>query len=363
MTKQRRNPIRRQKRRGAILILAALLALPLMGMVAFAVDYGYLLKVRCDLQRSADCTALAAAQELTPDSVGYQDLDAVRAAIRDYVARNIDTSFNVLDSDIDIGRYDPATIYTNVTLLNSGIYDTVRVTLRRDSQANSPVSLFFSRVIGNTSADVVATGTAVLQKGRYLPPGSNVLPFAVPLTEWNSINPGDTWTIYGDGKIEDISGNTIPGNWGTLDIGSENNSTSDLGDQIVDGMDQSHLDALHEDGRIPSDSYIDAQEPVWLEADTGISTGMKSYVREVHGKSRIIPLYESVTGASGNNLEFKITGWGVVKVIDSRWNGAKNTYVEVQKAYIYDGDLRPNPSLGSFNNVVVGAFTSPVLVE
>ncbi len=102
MTKQRRNPMRRQKRRGAILILVALLALPLMGMVAFAVDYGYLLKVRCDLQRSADCTALAAVQDLTPDSVGYQDLDAVRAAIRDYVARNIDSSFNVLDSDIDI---------------------------------------------------------------------------------------------------------------------------------------------------------------------------------------------------------------------------------------------------------------------
>ncbi len=180
MTRQRRNPMRRQERGGVILILAALLLLPLIGMVAFAVDYGYLLKVRCDLQRSADCTALAAVQELTPDPLGYQDLSAVRATVRDYVARNIDTSFNVLDSDIDIGRYDPDTIYTSVSLINSGIYDTVRVTLRRDSQANSPVSLFFSRVIGNTSADVVAMGTAVLQKGRFLPPGANVLPFGVP---------------------------------------------------------------------------------------------------------------------------------------------------------------------------------------
>jgi len=364
MTKQLRNPMRRQERRGAILILTALLALPLLGMVAFAVDYGYLLKVRCDLQRSADCTALAAVQELTPDPSGYQDLAAVRAAVRDYAAKNFDSSFNVLDSDIQIGRYDPATIYTNVTLLNTGIYDTVRVTLRRDSQANSPVSLFFSQVIGTSSADVVATGTAALQKGRYLPPGTYVLPFAVPRLEWDAIDPrDDEWVIYGDGKIEDSSGNLIPGNWGTLDIGSQNNSTSDLSDQIVNGLDQSHLDHLFADGRIPSDSYIDTQSPTWMQADTGISTGMKSSVRQVHGKNRIIPLYEQVTGESGNNLEFRITGWGVVKVKDSLWNGAQNTYVEVQKAYIYNGALRPNPSLSDSSNVIPGAYTSPVLIE
>jgi hypothetical protein len=359
----RRYPMRRQERRGAILILVAMLALPLLGMIAFAVDYGYLLKVRCDLQRSADCTALAAVQDLTPDTLGYQDLGAVRATIQDYVAQNIDNSFTVLDSDIDIGRYDSSTIYSNVSLLNTGIFDTVRVTLRRDSQANNPVSLFFSRVFGSNSADVVATGTAVLQKGRYLPPGANVLPFGVPLTEWNSLNPGDAWVIYGDGQIEDSSGNSIPGNWGTLDIGSENNSTSDMGDQIVNGLDQSHLDSLYADGRITTDTHIDAQATTWLQADTGISTGMKAYVRQVHGKNRIIPLYETTTDSGGNNLEFKISGWGVVKVIDSQWLGAHNTYVEVQKAYIYDGDLRPNSSLNGFTNIIAGAYTSPVLVE
>ncbi len=366
MTKQLRNPMRprgRQERRGAILILTALLALPLLGMVAFAVDYGYLLKVRCDLQRSADCTALAGVQSLTPDPSGFQDLAAVRAAVRDYATRNFDSSFNVLDSDIQIGRYDPAGIYANVTLLNTGIFDTVRVTLRRDSQANSPVSLFFSRVIGTSSADVVATGTAALQKGRFLGPGANVLPFAVPKLEWDATNTGDTWTIYGDGQMTDGSGNTVPGNWGTLDIGSQSNSTSDLGDQIVNGLDQTDLDALLQDGRIPSDLYIDAQDPTWLQADTGISIGLRQYVQQVHGENRIIPLYEAVVGENGNNLEFRITGWGVVKVIDSQWHGAHGTYIEVQKSYIYDGSLRPHPSLNNSANVIAGAFTSPVLIE
>jgi hypothetical protein len=225
------------------------------------------------------------------------------------------------------------------------------------------VPLFFAKVFGMNDSAVVASGTAVLQKGRYLLPGANVLPFAVPKDEWNSISPGDEWTIYGDGKMEDLSGNVVPGNWGTLDIGNENNSTNDLGNQIVNGLDQSNLDDLHADGRIPTNEYIDAQSSTWMEADTGISVGMKSAVRQVHGMTRIIPLYEATSGSSGNNLQFKVTQWGVVKVIDSGWNGAKNTFVQVQKAYIYEGDLRPHPSLSGNDDLVSGAYTSPALVE
>ena len=355
--------LRNSDRRGVILVLVALLTVPLLGIVALAVDYGHLMKVRCDLQRYADTAALAAVQDLVPDEFGNQDLDAVRAATRNYVTNNLGSGFTVLNSDIEMGRFDSNSIYSQVILLNSGIYDTVRVKLRRDSSANSGVPLFFARAFGMNRSDVVATGTAVLQKGRYLLPGADVLPFAVPKDEWNAISPGDEWVIYGDGKVEDASGGTIPGNWGTLDIGNENNSTSDLGDQIVNGLHQSHLDALHADGRIPTDEYIDAQSSTWMQADTGISSGMKSYVRQVHGKTRIIPLYEATAGSSGNNLEFKITQWGVVKVVDSNWKGAKNTFVEVQKAHIYEGNLRPHPTLSGNDNVIAGAYTSPALVE
>ena len=53
-----------RNRRGVILVIAALMMTVLVGMVAFAVDYGYILKVRTDLQRSADASALAAVQDL-----------------------------------------------------------------------------------------------------------------------------------------------------------------------------------------------------------------------------------------------------------------------------------------------------------
>ena len=177
------SPNGRRKRRGAIVILAAVMMIALMGMIAFALDYGYLLQVRTDLQRAADAAALAALQDLVPDSNGWQDLPATSAAVRTYAVANIGSSFQVLDSDIEIGRYDPSTIYSSVTLLNTGVFDTVHVGLRRDAQANSPVPLFFAPVLGIQDSGVTATAAAVLQKVTSLRGGDAVLPICIPLNE------------------------------------------------------------------------------------------------------------------------------------------------------------------------------------
>lgn len=351
-------------RRGAVVILVVLLLIPLLMMVAFAVDYGYLLKVRTDLQRAADTAALAAAQDLIPDADGNQDLDAVRARLREYVPENTEDSFEILDADITIGRYDPSTIYSNsISILNNGTFDTVRVTLRYDATANAPVSLFFAKVLGLDSSPVTATATAVLQKPSQIGPGADVLPFAVPYDDWEDLDPGDIWSIYGDGKVEDEYGSSVPGNWGTVDIGKSNNSTNDLKNQITDGLRQSDLDALYNDGRISTNEYIDAGDEIWLNADPGLSSGMKSAVQGIHGQTRLVPLYDANNGAGGNNLEYRVKGWGVVKVVDSNWNGNKNTYVKVQKASKYDSALRPNPDLSNTTGTVEAAYTSPVLVE
>jgi len=203
---------RTSERRGAVAVLIAVLMIPLLAMVAFAIDYGYLLRVRTDLQRTADAAALAAVQDLTPDADGNQDVAAVQAAVRTYARSNTDSLFNVLSADIEVGRYDPATIYSNVSILNSGTFDTVRVTVRNDSSANSNASLFFARVLGIDSAPVTATACAVVQKGAVILPGADVLPFAVHMDHWNGMDSGEEWSIYGDGKITDEGGNTMLGN-------------------------------------------------------------------------------------------------------------------------------------------------------
>ena len=334
-----------------------------MAMLAFAVDYGYVLKVRTDLQRTADTAALAAVQNLVPETDGTQDLAAVRTVLRTYATSNTNNTFQVLDADIEIGRYDPATIYSNLALLNSGTFDTVRVTMRYDGTANSPVPLFFSQALGINNASVTATAAATVQEGAFLTPGTEVLPFAIHIGEWDMFDPNVEWSIYGDGKVVDEYGNTMPGNWGTVDIGPTNNSTADLRDQILNGLRQSDLDALYSDGRIPDDTEIDASMLMWVEADPGLSSGIKSAVQAIHGQTRMVPLYDVLQTGGGNNLEYQIIQWGVVEVVDSNWQGANNTWVRVKKAYIYDGSLKPHPDLSIIAGSIEGTFTQPVLVE
>ena len=51
----------RKHRRGTITVLAALLCVVILGMMAFALDVGYLSLARTQLQAAADSAALAAA--------------------------------------------------------------------------------------------------------------------------------------------------------------------------------------------------------------------------------------------------------------------------------------------------------------
>ncbi len=355
----------KNSRRGAIAALSALLLVPMLALVALCVDYGYLLVVRTDLQRSADAAALAAVRDLIPAADGTQDLDRVRATVREYAAANVPIEdFTVPDSDIEIGRYDPATIYSNVTILNTGTFDTVRVTLRRDAVANAPVSLFFARVIGITETEITATATAVLQKATALPPGSDILPIAIPLSAWNAQSPGDQWSIYGDGRVVDELGNSIPGNWGTLDIGPSSNSTADLNNQINDGLDSSDLYDLYSDGRIDSLTEIGGNEQFWAQAETGLSVGLKHSVTANHGATKLIPIVDAVDDGTGNNLEYHVIGWGVIQIDDSHWQGGDSQrHVTVTKAFMYDGDLAPHADLGNTTDVIEDAYTSPVLVQ
>ena len=344
------------------MVLTAIMMVALAGMVAFAVDYGFLVKVRADMQRAADAAALAALQDLIPDVDGAQDTTLARNTVRSYVRNNLgDASFQIPDGDIEIGRFDPETIYSSVTLLNDGLFDAVRVTLRRDGTTNASVSLFFARALGVDHGNITTSATAVLQKPTQMIPGSAVLPFAIPEDIWAANEIGDTWSIYGDGKMIDENGTEIPGNWGTVDIGSENNSTHDLNDQILDGLHQSDLDILYEANRIDQNTYIDATVDMWVNADPGLSAGVKQSVEQIYGEARLVPIYSETNGDSGNNLEFHITGWGVVTIIDSNF-GENDTWVNIQKTYAYLGSLTPQSDLSAVSGME-GAFTSPALVE
>ena len=74
------------------------------------------------------------------------------------------------DGDIELGQYERNSIYSGVKILKSGTYDTVRVTLRRDGEANARLPLHFARVLGFADTEVVVSATAVLAAADTLSP-------------------------------------------------------------------------------------------------------------------------------------------------------------------------------------------------
>ena len=355
---------RLHNRQGAVTILVVALTIIMFIVAVFAIDYGYILVVKTDLQRAADHAALAAVQDIVPNEDGYQDLSSVESQLQLYTKENLgEDSFSIAASDIETGRFDPSNIYSSVTLLSTGVHDTVRVTLRRDDLNNTSVSLFFARLIGINNVDVSATSTAVLQKARYLTPGTDILPIAIPEDVWNSSDVGEIWSVYGNGRILDSEGDELPGNWGTLDVGATSNSTSELVDQINNGLRQEDLDFLADEGAIPDNTKIDSENPMWLSGDTGLSSGMKSAIQDSHGETKLVPIFDQTNDGNGGNLDFHVVGWGVVKIVSSQWRGNNNSSVVIQKTYTYDGDLRPQTDLSNTSQIIEAAYTSPILVQ
>lgn len=354
-----------RNRKGAVSILVLVLLTVMFAVGIFAVDYGYLLVMKTELQRAADHAALAAVRDLVPDSSGTQDYDRVKESVREYTFWNLENEeFVIDDSDIETGRFDPSTVYSNFVMLQSGLHDTVKVTLRRDDLNNGSVTLYLARLFGIENMDVSATSTAVLQKAQFLLPGTDILPIAIPEDTWNTHTAGQDWSIYGDGRLVDSNGNEVPGNWGTLDVGASSNANSNIVDQINDGLSQQDLDHLASDGTIPTNTHIDGNIPIWLNGDPGFSAGMKDAVTSSHGQTKLIPIFsETNSDPNGGNLDFHVVGWGVVEIVDSFWQGNKNSNITIRKSYSYDGDLRPNRDLGNTSDVIAGAFTAPVLVQ
>lgn len=90
---------------------------------------------------------------------------------------------------------------------------------------------------------------------------------------------------------------------------------------------------------------------------------MKDDVEQIVGQRRLVPIYDEINDGNGNNLKFHIVQWGVITVTDSHFHGSKNTYLVIEKSYLYSGKLVAHPSLSEDMNVIEGAFASPVLIE
>ena len=368
----------RTPRRGSTLPVVAVLLALLVGMTAFAVDIGYIAAKRTDLQRTADSAALTGAAELAPQPGVGADPAAVRDEVRRFA--NLNEPLAVPDGDVVIGRYDPAAAGPTFTTDYGGWpANAVKVTLRRDSRANGPLNLFFAPVIGRRSADVRASAVATVQSGYGVRPGIELLPYVIHvdyfhsaigpvrpgvdtsrLTDRYSVGSGRTVGPGSDGVKEVVlfgSDKKPPGNFGSIDVGSDSNGTPELVRQILYGP--TAADFAHKNFASKVTGGV-LYAPNTFGGDPGISAGVESAFESVVGLRRIILLYSQVTG-TGNNTVYTVTEFAGVTVVAVDLRGNPKSVV-VQPTGFFTPNVEPSPPPSGTAAPMVGIYTPPRLV-
>ena len=138
----------RQRRRGTVVVLAAVLLVVMVSMVAFAVDLGFITLARTELQGAADAAALAGVAKLPLGS------ETATTEAATYVSRNIAANSPPVIKTT-AGQWDNK---SNSFRSGRTPFDALQVQVDSSNQG-----LFFGRVLGANSFSAGATATAVVR--------------------------------------------------------------------------------------------------------------------------------------------------------------------------------------------------------
>ncbi|MBW1713718.1 MAG: hypothetical protein JRJ59_11280 [Deltaproteobacteria bacterium] len=184
---------------GLAAVIVALCLPALAGLTGAAVDLGLIFSARAELQNAADAAALAAAAEMIAwdeDNRAIAQPEEALAAAHAYAQAHtrvglvpipgdpdggkepVELPLSMRDQDFTIGHWDHALGDFDYTGFSDDPNDltAVRVKLRRDSMANSPVSTFFAKLVGVDDVPLAATCTGFLGFAGSVPPGDEIEP-------------------------------------------------------------------------------------------------------------------------------------------------------------------------------------------
>jgi Flp pilus assembly protein TadG len=163
-----------------------------IGLTASAVDLGMFYVAKAELQNAADAAALAAADTMVSYDANGNASTATGTALasaRTISGANQAIGVNVplkdpAGSDFTIGYWDTTTgdfdpNRTGMGILNPDDLTGVRVKIRRDDQANTPLDTYFAGIVGLRTLNLTATSTAFLGWSGQVPAGTVDLPIAV----------------------------------------------------------------------------------------------------------------------------------------------------------------------------------------
>ncbi len=383
-----------ERQRGSVLVLVAVSLTMMLVMLAFAFDYGWIILTKSELQSAADSAALAGAAQLMDEDemLGISNFDndliEARDSAEEYAqlneAANVYLSLdrndeNVIDGGVVVGYIeDPFDIESPMQTESIETYNSVEVVAERSDTLNGPLGLFLGGITGVNELNLRVRSTATLDDrvvgfgiASNWPKRLGILPFSLHIDRWNeafatayesnSVLPmdpsgpvigamgiplflhwmaGPTVVTFPTVKMYPYKEDT-PGNFGTIDIGSADNSASVLKDQIENGASSDDMALIC--GLKLTDEDEDGIFTKWFNGDTGMSATLKESIVKIYGQPRILPLHRQMI-YNGNNAMFEVCQYVGVKVVSMKMTGAEaNRYIEVQpyQCVVREAEINP----------------------
>jgi hypothetical protein len=375
----------RKHRQGAIAPLTAVLLIPLLGMIAFAVDMGWITHTQNELQSAADAAALAGAAQLPGNWASYYMITqngqtplqqaAAQSALltaaensassyaKMYAGYNRAGDVNslaLLDSDIEFGFTDASANYTPAPTY-TGYPNTIKVTLRRDSTANGSLGLFFARVLGMDTVNLKATAAATICTGSVnsfqtsnTSAMAPILPMTYDVNHWNNFIA--TGKGPDGGADTDDNGNPIldvypsikyVGDFGELSLDQANDGATTLSGWINNGVSTTDLQQEINAGLLPLSSHNPSNGPDW-QGRPGLTTSDIHTAAQNVGSVYLLPLFQPYNDGSVDPLLYQAglgTGRGYFYTIVQ--------FVAVKIVHADDGSVVVKPVSGIYPDAVL----------
>lgn len=149
----------KRRRRGAVVVLVAVLIPVLLVIVGFAVDCANIQRAKTEMRAVADLSAKAAASSLSRS----QDVNEARKAAREVAFANeiIGKPVVLDDADIVLGRSQRQSNGEWVFQAAATPYNSIQVTPKRTgTSVNGPLPLYFGGLIGRNSVETEMSAVA-----------------------------------------------------------------------------------------------------------------------------------------------------------------------------------------------------------
>jgi Flp pilus assembly protein TadG len=396
---------RSSRRKGAIAPLTALLMIPIMGMMAFSIDVGYIVQVKAELQNAADSAALAGATRLqnlyvlyyipgqlqqsqiftkATTNTGTSDCPTYTAEQYAYLNQAGGVYLTVPDSDVTFS-YEDGINPPQPAVYPTTFPNTITVVTRRDNNANGPIGLFFAKVFGINTSSLTATASATIYAGNVnslqVISGVNahILPVALDVNVWKVFY---ATGVSPDGLIHPGPNGApqlhvyptpanAPGNFGLLDVGPPANNAPAFRDWINNGETPNDIQYMLNNNLLP----VSPQAPQWWKCGPGLTDTLLSNFQSVIGEPNMIPLFIAVSQSpyqaaqgQGQGSTYNICGFAAVAVSEAHGNG-DNMNISIQPMALVDPtaiipDASPaRPSLLTWFNTQQTTFVSAKLTQ